>query len=53
VLGKVGAAAGGDSLEFVGAEGELEEDVDAGARVVGEVGLRLPVVVESLRPEPD
>ena len=53
VLGQVEAASCRDPLEFVGAEGELEEDVDAGPRVVGQVGLRLPVVVEILGTETD
>ena len=53
VLGQVEAPSCRDPLEFVGAEGELEEDIDAGPRVVGQVGLRLPVVVEILGTETD
>ena len=53
VLGQVKGAACSDALEFVGAEGEFKENVDAGACVVSKVGLQLPVVVEHVGAESD
>ena len=48
VLGEIEVAAGGDAFEFFGAEGEFAEDIDAGAGVVGEVVVGLPVVFEDV-----
>ena len=46
VRGQIEVATRGDAFQLLGAEGELAEDVHAGAGVVGEVGGRLPVVFE-------
>jgi hypothetical protein len=48
VLAEVEIAARGDAFEFLGAEGEFAEDVDAGAGVVGEVFRGLPVVFQHI-----
>jgi hydrogenase maturation protease len=53
VLGEIEIAAGGDALEFLGAERELEKDIDGGFGVVGEFLLGLPVFLEGNAGEPD
>ena len=53
VLGEVEVAPRGDALELLAAEREVVLDVDAGARVVGELVRLLPVLDEMLRRQPD
>ena len=53
VLAEIEIAARGDAFEFLGAEGELEQDVHAGAGVVREFLLALPVIVEHVGAEAD
>ena len=53
MLSKVKGSACRNSLEFIGAEGELVENIDAGTGVVGEVLLGLPGVGEIFRAQAD
>ena len=53
VLREVEIAARRDALEFLRAEGELEEDVHRGPGVVGQFLGFLPVVVEHVGPQAD
>ena len=53
VLGEVEGATGGDTLQLLGTEGKLEEDVHAGPRIVGEIRFGLPDFSEGLLTQTD
>ena len=48
MLGEIKRSTRGNPFQFLGSEGKLEKDVNAGACVVGQVFPGLPVVIENL-----
>jgi hypothetical protein len=53
VLRQVKVAARRDALQFLCAERELEQDIDAGSRVVRQLLFLLPVLDQRLAAQPD